>query len=70
MQGKVIEFSLRSGLGKIESNKKVYLFSFSHWMSATVPEMGLMVDFELNHRGQATMITTLLRDWWMIDMSA
>lgn len=70
MQGKIIEFSLRTGTGKIESNKKVYLFSFPQWMSSTFPEVGLTVDFEPNARGQATLITTLLRDAWTLDYMA
>lgn len=66
MQGQIIEFSVAQGIGKIAIGRgqQECLFSFSQWMGRDVPEIGQMVDFELNQRGHATMITALLRSPW------
>lgn len=66
MQGLITEFSMAQGIGKIsiERGQQEFLFAFSQWMGRDVPEIGQLVDFEVNHRGHATMITALLRSPW------
>lgn len=68
MQGQIVEFSVVQGIGKItcvETNQ-TFLFAFSQWMGRDLPEIGQIVDFEINHCGHAVMITALLRSPWKL----
>lgn len=66
MQGQIIEFSMAQGIGKIASycGKQQFVFSYSQWMAKDLPKLGQSVDFEVNQRGHAMMITTLSRTTW------
>lgn len=68
MQGQIIEFSATQGVGKVSIgyDQQEYLFAFSQWMGRDLPKIGQLVDFELNHRGNAIMVTTLLRSPWKL----